>query len=71
MNVRVKRVALARETQVIPTTRLASVRFANVAPFLLIQSPTAERNAHRLFGNRAVRFGPDVEQVVAAIARAG
>src|SRR6266571_1842408 len=70
MNVRVKRVALAREAEIVTPAWLTLIGFANRRTVLAHPIADCGQYAHRFFRNRAVRLRSDVQKIVASVARA-
>src|SRR5690348_2638683 len=71
MNMRIERVSLARETQIIAPTRLTWIRFANGRAVLAHPITDGREDAHRFFRNRTIGLWPNVQKIVAAVARTG
>src|ERR1043165_5459006 len=72
MHVRIQGVSFPREAKIIATARLAwSLGFANGRAVPAHPVSDRRQNAHGLFRNRSVTLRPNVQEIVAAIARAG
>src|SRR5580658_8744483 len=67
----VKCVASAREASKLGGVHLTTIRRVNGFGVARHPLPHFREHTYRLFGNRAVRLWPDIQKIVAAVARTG